>query len=182
MLITELHRRVGLVPKTARSVSLAVGPGDLLLSRSLGGGAGHGIGPDEVLAPALATTLSAAAAAEAAARASCRSVLSSRRRCLMVSSKDTSRSGSEVVSDAEGSRGLDLGGSAEEVASDSLRGRTLGVSPGASAGAIATVPVDQPTPPSASLPEGGLDDSGGGSNGSAAGSGFSGTASGGSHG
>ena len=64
----------------------------------------------------------------------------------MVSSKVTSRSGSETVSDAEGSRGLDLGGSAEEVASDSLRGRTLGVSPGTSTGTIATVPGDGSAP------------------------------------
>ena len=69
-LITELYKRVGLVPRAARSVSLAIGPGDLLLSRSLGGGAGHGIGPEEDRAPDLAATLAAAAAAEAAARAS----------------------------------------------------------------------------------------------------------------
>ena len=73
----------------------------------------------------------------------------------MVSSKDTSRSGSEVVSDAEGSRGLDLGGSTEEVASDSSRGRTLGVSPEASAGAIAQVlKTDLPLRRQACLKEG----------------------------
>ena len=68
-LITELYRRVGLVPRIARRLSFPVGPGDLLRSRSLGGGAGHGIGPEEDRAPGLAATLAVAAAAEAAARA-----------------------------------------------------------------------------------------------------------------
>jgi len=69
-LITELYRRIGLVPRIARRLSLPVGPGDLLVSRSLGGGAGHGIGPEEDRAPDLAAALAAATAAEAAARAS----------------------------------------------------------------------------------------------------------------
>ena len=69
-MITELYRRVGLVPRNARRLSLADGPGDLLLSRSLGGGAGHGKGPVEALAPDLAAARATAAAADAAARAS----------------------------------------------------------------------------------------------------------------
>ena len=89
-------------------------------------------------------------------------------------------SGFVVVSDVEGNRGLDLGGSATEVPSDSLRGRTHGVSPGASAGAVAAIPGGRSTPPSAKLPEGRSDDSVGGFDGGAAGSGSSGTASGGS--
>ena len=71
----------------------------------------------------------------------------------MVSSRVTSRSGSEVVSDDEGRRGLDLGGSAADAACDSSRGRTLGVRE--ASGAIATVPGGSSAPPSAMAPEGG---------------------------
>ena len=84
----------------------------------------------------------------------------------MVYSRVTSRSGSEVVSDDEGRRGLDLGGSAVEAADGSSRGRTLGVKE--ASGMAATVPRGSTAPPSADSPEGGASDPGSASGGTAA--------------